>query len=190
MERYAEEMTAAARRLVDASWRAPPARPAPSSAGPPAPAPCETVIRDVYADFNELTLEVAMATLFGVDASGTGAGGGEDASLVASCVERALACFVRRGAGPGLLVPEWVPTTDNLELAAAVAQLDAVVYAVIRDRRAELAADGGGARGRSDLLQALLLSVDDAGQGAAVRRGGGATDAVATGAEAAAAAGL
>lgn len=195
VERYAEEMTAAAQQLVGVTWG--PAgmpggthvggsadvaasTPVSTATGPPqARASSRPLIRDVYEDFNALTLRVTMAALFGVDSGSSAAGGGGggsgvevDAGAIVACVQRAFAYFAQRGAGPGMLIPEWLPTSDNIEMGRAVAQLDGIVYAIIAARRAELAASGrsdddggGGGAGRRDLLQALLESVDEEGRG-------------------------
>ena len=90
-------------------------------------------------------------------------------------------------AATGFVIPEWLPTWDNLEFAAAVQQLDRVVYGMINRRRQELAAafgsvaaaadaaaaaggsgggGGGGSAGvPSDLLTSLLLARDEDGSG-------------------------
>lgn len=44
-------------------------------------------------------------------------------------------------AGAGFIVPEWLPTWDNLEFGAAVAQLDRVIYGLIAKRRQQLQQD-------------------------------------------------
>ncbi|KAI8472926.1 MAG: cytochrome P450 [Monoraphidium minutum] len=148
---------------------------------------------DVYAEFNKLTLNITLAALFGLSADdeaeaaggrGAAAGGGVAARVVAA-VERAFAFFANRGAA-AMVVPEWVPTPDNLEFGAAVRELDDLVYGIIRRRRAALRAaaaaqlaqqregtagaegggGGGGARAAPpDLLQGLLEAVDDDGSG-------------------------
>lgn len=107
-------------------------------------------IRDVYADFNELTLQITLKALFGCslddddgdvntvrthldDDSGGGSnksrgvhvGGSADAAAIVGAVEKAFEFFTRR-AGAGMMLPEWLPTWDNLEFGAAVAQLDKV----------------------------------------------------------------
>ncbi|KAG2448545.1 hypothetical protein HYH02_006436 [Chlamydomonas schloesseri] len=168
--------------------------------------------RDVYADFNELTLQVTLEALFGFgsaerkqqqDGGGaaavaaapsfasSAAASSEDAAQIVSAVEKAFTFFTQRAA-TGFVIPEWLPTWDNLEFAAAVQQLDRVVYGMINRRRQELAAafgsvvaaadaaaaaaaaggGGGSAAGAaaaagvpSDLLTSLLLARDEDGSG-------------------------
>lgn len=153
---------------------------------------------DVYQEFNKLTLNITLSALFGIstdygsDGSSVGGGGsGALAARVVAAVERAFAFFAGRGAA-AMVVPEWVPTPDNLEFSRAVAELDELVYGIIYRRREELAAQrrqqggpqehplGGGQQqqrhqqqwqqqeegkrqGAPDLLQALLEAVDDDG---------------------------
>ncbi len=100
--------------------------------------------------------------------------------------------YIACSAATGFVIPEWLPTWDNLEFAAAVQQLDRVVYGMINRRRQELAAafgsvaaaadaaaaaaaaggGGGSAAGAaaaagvpSDLLTSLLLARDEDGSG-------------------------
>ncbi len=166
---------------------------------------------DVYEEFNRLTLNITLAALFGLStddgqldlgprsnvdrSTGAEGGGGQTATRVVGAVERAFSFFANRGAA-AMVVPEWVPTPDNLEFAAAVKELDDLVYGIIRRRREELAAakaaaaaaaaaavdssvdrstvggQGGGKAGGQDkwpdLLQALLEAVDDDGSGGLV----------------------
>jgi len=168
---------------------------------------------DVYAEFNKLTLSITLAALFGLSegsgdapaaaasqtttpssrtAAGSSSNGSSStAARVVAAVERAFAFFANRGAA-AMVVPEWVPTPDNLEFGAAVGELDDLVYGIIGRRRdalrsaaAEAAAAAGGTgggqagakggageqqqdrqlQGWPDLLQALLESVDDDGSG-------------------------
>ena len=120
----------------------------------------------MYADFNKLTLEIALEALFGftVAAAGgeqqqQGAGGSagqqgpgkiggprqgargapsaagrtgsrphleaDQAAEIVRAVEKAFEFFTKR-AGSAMMLPEWVPTLDNLEFGLAVQQLDKV----------------------------------------------------------------
>jgi cytochrome P450 len=148
--------------------------------------------RDVYPDFNVLTLAITLEALFGGGA-GSGAesvggeGGGAASSAAAdlhaatgaeltTAIGAAFEHFARRGAA-AFFLPEQVPTPDNLHFGAAVARLDAAVYGIIRRRRAELAARSGSAASGAaaaaeappprDLLDALLSAADAAGAGMA-----------------------
>ena len=89
-------------------------------------------IRDVYSDFNELTLQITLTALFGAtDLNST------DAKVVIDSIKRAFEYFSRRGVS-AFVIPESFPTPDNLEFGAAVARLDTAVYGLIAKRRAEL----------------------------------------------------
>lgn len=57
----------------------------------------------------------------------------------AGAIQRAFKYFAGRAA-LGFIVPEWLPTPDNLQYAEAVRQLDSVVYSIIDSRRVKLAA--------------------------------------------------
>jgi cytochrome P450 len=156
-----------------------------------AAAPDGAGVIDVYEEFNKLTLNITLAALFGLSgsegggSSGSSGGGGNSGGVAAravAAVERAFAFFASRGAA-AMVVPEWVPTPDNLEFNAAVRELDDLVYGIISRRRADLAAargaaGGGGGGGESggeegvgeagawrDLLQALLEAEDEDGSG-------------------------
>ena len=93
-------------------------------------------LRDVYADFNDLTLSIVADALFGADVRG------EAARTINGAIRDAFAFFGARAAA-GFVVPEWVPTPDNLAYASAVAKLDDAVYALIARRRAKRVARAG-----------------------------------------------
>jgi cytochrome P450 len=144
-------------------------------------------VRDVYADFNTLTLNITLAALFGLkdsssytSSSSTNAGSSssngsiskrltdsQTAARVVSAVERAFTYFAARGA-TAMVVPEWVPTPDNVAFKEAVQQLDDLVYGIIDARQEENSKQRQGAdassSSRTDLLQALLDSTDEAGR--------------------------
>ena len=90
---------------------------------------CAGGSRDVYADFNQLTLEITLEALFGFvvedEASHVGSQGSGQAAEIVQAVETAFEFFTKR-AGSGLILPEWVPTLDNIEFGMAVQQLDKV----------------------------------------------------------------
>ena len=91
-------------------------------------------VRDVYADFNALTLRIVTDALFGGEAAlGPGVG-----ASVSGAIEAAFSVFARRALSDdplAALLPEWVPTPDNVALRSAVDQLDAVVYKIIAAAR-------------------------------------------------------
>ena len=175
---YAAAMGAAAEELLTHTWRVTPAAAEGEAAADAAAARDATssqrnddtvgLLRDVYGDFNELTLRVVARALFGADVAGAAA------AEINGAIAEAFAFFAQRTAsGPPL--PEWLPTADNARFAAAVARLDRAVYRLIAARRAALAREGppdpdcaatGGDAPPADLLDALLRS-RDAGEGAA-----------------------
>lgn len=65
-----------------------------------------------------------------------------DMAVLAICttgaIQRAFEFFAGRAA-TGFVVPEWLPTPDNLQYSVAVSRLDRVVYRLIAQRRARLA---------------------------------------------------
>lgn len=96
--------------------------------------------RNVYADFNSLTLGIVADALFGADVRG------RRAREINGAIAEAFEFFGKRSSA-GMIVPEWVPTPDNLRYNAAVARLDKAVYSLIAERRAATAAgdgEGGG----------------------------------------------
>lgn len=105
---------------------------------------------DAAAEMARLTLDVAVRTLFGADIAD------RDADRVAEAFA-AVSDFV---ASPiGLLpfdVPRWLPLPVIRRYARAIAELDAVVGALVRARRAS---DAPG----EDLLAMLLAARDEAG---------------------------
>jgi cytochrome P450 len=117
------------------------------------------VIRDVYGDFNQLTLSITMQALFG------GEGDSND-SEITECVQTALEYFAERGASPwGILIPEDFPTPQSLRFKAAVSRLDRAVYNIIaRGRKRLEKVDEVGpniSEVPDNLLTALLVSKDD-----------------------------
>ena len=117
---------------------------------------------DLYGDLNELTLDVAMESLFGVDP------GGADARGVREAIGTALDVLGRKTANPlAMALPEWFPTPDAVRERRAVETLDAFLYALIDARRLRRQRGGGGpsagASGTRPCLLDLLLEAHDAG---------------------------
>jgi cytochrome P450 len=104
-------------------------------------------VRDVYMDFNELTIEIVASALFGASEVS------EDMVEVGAAISSAFQFFTR-SATSMFIVPEWFPTIDNLQYKAAVTRLDNVVYRLIAERRSELASSSAPAH--QDLLTRLL----------------------------------
>ena len=153
---YAAAMGSAANELLADTWRL-------TSASQP-------VQRDVYADFNALTLRVVARALFGADVAGAAA------DEINASIAEAFEFFARRtAAGPP--PPEWLPTPDNARFAAAVARLDKAVYRLISQRRDQLAREGPARNGDADappadLLDALLRARDAGSNGDDAASGG------------------
>jgi cytochrome P450 len=147
VETYANAMASAGLELLQNEWAA-------------------RSVRDVYEDFNDLTLRIVAEALFGADMRGTRAREINDA------IKEAFEFFGKRSA-TGMIVPEWVPIPDNFAYNAAVTRLDKAVYSLIRERR-ERRVDGVDVlqTDRLDLLDRLLDAVDD-GEGG---DGGGMDD--------------
>eukprot|EP00466_Bigelowiella_natans_P018037 jgi/Bigna1/138472/aug1.45_g13180 len=92
--------------------------------------------KDVYREYNDLTLRIASRTLFGASVTGTEAGEINDA------IKTAFTFFSKRAANPLLqALPSWVPIQENLEFADSVRRLDAAVFKIIQERRNMLLLD-------------------------------------------------
>src|SRR5205085_1670781 len=98
---------------------------------------------------SQLTMAVVAQTLFGTDVWG-------DAAEVASALRVALDCLSARVRTLELLLPDRLPTPNNLRMRSARRRIDAVVYRIIAERRA--ARDD-----RGDLLSTLLAARDEYG---------------------------
>lgn len=137
---YGAAMGAETRKMLDGPWR---------GGGR----------RDVYADFNDLTLRIVVSALFGEDVEGAAA------RELNGAIASAFTFFAERAGGPP--IPEDLPTPDNAQFAAAVRRLDAAVYALIARRRA---AHAEGKPRAGDLLDRLMEARD------AETGGGGMSD--------------
>ena len=62
---------------------------------------------------------------------------GDESFGAAGAIQRAFEYFAGRAA-LGFIIPEWLPTPDNLQYLEAVQQLDAAVYSVVESRQAVL----------------------------------------------------
>ncbi len=106
----------------------------------------EGEVRDVYADMMGLTLGIAIKCLFDLELEG-------EAKSAGPALARVMEHFAKVHA---LLLPEWLPTPENLGYRAAVEQLDRLVSGIIQRRR-EAGDDAG------DLLSLLLQVRDEDG---------------------------
>jgi cytochrome P450 len=95
-----------------------------------------------------LTLEIVGKTLFDAEVGSSADEVGHAVTVAMQCVMSQLSSLVP--------IPPFVPTPTNLRNRRAVAQLDAILYRIIRERRA--AGDD-----RGDLLSMLLATRDEAG---------------------------
>lgn len=108
-------------------------------------------VRDVHADMMRVTLEIVVKTLLDADASG-------EAAAVGEALPVALHELNGLMNGPAFLLPEALPTPGKWRLARAIRRLDAIVYRIIRQRRAAPA-------DRGDLLSMLMEAQMDAQAG-------------------------
>ncbi|MBX3226336.1 MAG: cytochrome P450 [Labilithrix sp.] len=93
--------------------------------------------RDVHVDLMRLTLDIVAKTLFGVEVT-----------AVARRVERCLEVLAERFSGISAIIPLSVPIPQNFRTKKAIAELDEIIYGIIRERRART--DGG------DLVSMLI----------------------------------
>lgn len=104
--------------------------------------------RDIHADMARLTLEIIAKTMFGADVAGQARAVGEAmAELAAGFSTRFFSLF---------RLPPFVPTPTNLRRERAARKLDAVIYDLIKQRRAG---------GQHDDLLGILLSACDEDDG-------------------------
>jgi cytochrome P450 len=135
VQKYGGVMTAFAERMLQ-DWR-----------------PGQT--RDVHADMNRLTMEIAAQTFLGVSVAGE-----------SDRVGTAMTAIMEHFAGWAALVPwlQRLPTPGNRRYRRAVRVIDAVMYDAIARRRA------GGASAGDDLLSRLLALRDEDGTGMSDRQ--------------------
>lgn len=101
--------------------------------------------RDIHADMRVLTMEITAKTLFGADVEGQG-------PVVSKALNDVMESFTSRLFSV-LRLPEKFPTPGNIRAWLAVRRLDAVLYDIIRQRRA--------AGTQNDLLSILLHARDE-----------------------------
>lgn len=105
-------------------------------------------VLDVSEGILRLTLEIVGKTLFDAEVS-------SDADEVGDAVTTAMECTMSQ-LGSLVPLPPFVPSPTNRRSRRAVATLDAILYRIIRELRAQ-----GGDRG--DLLSMLLATQDEEG---------------------------
>ncbi|MGA2134416.1 MAG: cytochrome P450 [Bryobacteraceae bacterium] len=126
---YGELMTTYTARLLE-SWR-------------------DGEVRDVHADMMRVTLEITARCLFNVDIT-------RDAGTIGQALEVVMR-HMPKLAGFAFL-PDWVPVPGLGGFRRALADLDTIVYGIIRARRADGQHPG-------DLLDMLLDARDENGAG-------------------------
>jgi cytochrome P450 len=126
LEGYGEAMVAATEQMLD-RWR-------------------DGESRDILAEMNRLTLQIAAETLFGADLA-------EEAEGVGAALKAVMDGFIPR-LGALFLVPDWLPTPGNRRLRQALRNLDGTMDGIVARRR-----DSGDDRG--DLMSLLLHAADE-----------------------------
>jgi len=105
--------------------------------------------RDVHADMMHLTLDIVLATLFGEAQV-------PDVAAVGEIVGTLMAGFQANYLTWRRMLPSWVNRESFAKLDGARQRLDAILYDIIRARRAER-------RDRDDVLGRLLAAQDEDG---------------------------
>jgi cytochrome P450 len=104
---------------------------------------------DVHEEMMRLTLEIVARCLFGADV-------GAEAKDVGRAMKVALEDFSSQRRL--IRIPKSIPTPHNLRFERAARRLDAIVHAIIEERRMS------GEEDRGDLLSMLMLAEDDSGE--------------------------
>ncbi|MEH2045151.1 cytochrome P450 [Nostoc sp.] len=106
--------------------------------------------RDVYADMLALTLEIIAKSLFQVDEK-------EAVEVIGKALKNSIEYFEAPSNNLFLfLLPDWFPTSKNLNYLKAVQSLDNVIYTTLNQRRAS-------GQDKGDLLSMLLQIQDEDG---------------------------
>lgn len=105
-------------------------------------------VKDIHADMMQLTLTIVAQSLFGTDIAAK-------TPIIESALNAIMAHFSSRSKNMFLL-PEWVPTPDNIDFWQHLYQMDEAIYQMIQQRRKADAES-------SDLLTMLLQLEDEAG---------------------------
>ena len=105
----------------------------------------------LHDEMSRITMEIVAAVLFGTSV------GPEGVDVVRRSME-VLNEYFANSPEAVLKLPEWVPTPLNRRVSRAVADLDALLFEIIAERRAS-------GEVRNDLLGTLLAAQDDDGSG-------------------------
>src|SRR5438445_1032411 len=103
--------------------------------------------RDAHQEMMRLTLQIVGKTLFDADVERHAQGVGKSLELLLE-----IGANFRRA----IFVPHWLPTPTNLRVKREVAQIEKILYRIIRERRAS-------GRDAGDLLSMLLSAQDEDG---------------------------
>ncbi len=111
-------------------------------------------VKNLHREMSRLTMEVVADVLFSASV------GPAEVATVHDSLEIINELFAN---SPEVIakVPAWVPTPRNLRVNQAIARLDAIVYGIVAQRRA----DALGQARRDDLLGVLLAAQDEDGTG-------------------------
>ena len=104
--------------------------------------------RDIHQEMTQLTMPIALKTLFGSELQNMG--------VVSEALELTQSHF-QKWIHILSMLPGWVPTPRLPGMTRAVAELDAIVYKLIADRRAS-------GEDKGDLLSMLLRAQDEEAQ--------------------------
>jgi cytochrome P450 len=105
-------------------------------------------VLDMHQEVMSLTMQIAAKTVFDIDVTNEG-------QIVIGSLNTIMAYLDARFSSL-LQLPDWVPSRENLRLRRLMRMLDAMVYDLIRERRAS-------GENRGDILSMLLSAEDEAG---------------------------
>lgn len=116
-------------------------------------------VRNVYSDFNELTLQITLNALFGSEDMSS-----VTALEVTSSIQQCFEYFAQRSV-TAFIIPESIPTPSNLRFSRAVSRLDKAVYGLIACRRKNLETQNSQLSEdklqKGDLLGSLITAKDE-----------------------------
>ncbi len=105
---------------------------------------------DIDGEFSALTMSIAARTMFGSDIPPA------DTATLAKGLAVAMRWVIDQSVSVAAM-PLWLPTPRNLRMRRALRDMEAMVYRIIAERRAD--------RGRQDVLSTLLAAQDEHGEG-------------------------
>ena len=114
--------------------------------------------RDIHEEMTQLTLEIVVRLLFGTESEAVWQ---EFGARMGAAMRVLPETLLRRLNGPLLLLPEGFPSPTNLRMGRALAELDRILYPLIRQLRSRAAR----AENADGLLAMLLAARDEDGAG-------------------------